>query len=535
MTQFALNQLVAEAHERGVSVDLGDAAYGPDTGNARGFLSEAMPYYPLLAGLSGQIGASTIVEVGTHFGGSTLALLAGLRAAGSSDPTLITMDVTDLNRERLEAEPEITKVIGDSTQAAFLEETVAHVPAGQRVDLLYIDALKDAAYVLVTLHNAHRAGMNPRYLVLDDITANESMQSLWDAIAARAGDAAYLISADRPDIRNPKYGFAIIDTDRANGLLSSVAEVLDELGLDSSELDRTAPGERFEQVRASSTPDYATVAPDAPVRSFSPSLHAAAYELGHTHQSLTGDAVVCGSADTMVRAVAEGIAANAGVRDPWRRVHAIRPPGTSTSDLLETLGERSELVNATSIDLNVAGWSGRPISMGVLATVHSAGTFARIFREFGPSMLPGSTVLLVADALAPYRLYTAYVLAYLSDYLDVLSADDIGVTVGFRQRIPDDKLRKVEDDRFTLDERLDLIEAFARDTADPAVAVAFRTQGARIALRGEDVQRAAALITEIDRGPVPATPIGQKRLSDLRDKIQQAHTEQDLAQARSGA
>ncbi|HPG89300.1 MAG TPA: hypothetical protein PLD46_06570 [Hyphomicrobium sp.] len=111
---------VLGAYKHGFSIDLDHCVYGPATGGNRGYIDETMSYYRLLAGHCALTNAHTVMEVGTHYGGSTLALLSGLRAGSAKDPLVVTMDITDLNRERLAKEREIHKVIGDATELSFI-------------------------------------------------------------------------------------------------------------------------------------------------------------------------------------------------------------------------------------------------------------------------------------------------------------------------------------------------------------------------------------------------------------------------------
>jgi hypothetical protein len=515
-----LRDHVQEAFERGASIDLSGAVYGPDTGNDRGFLDTEMSYYRLLAGHMALTGGSTVVEVGTHFGGSTLALLAGLRAGGASDPRIVTMDVTDLNGERLSAEPEITKVLGDSTEAGFVESVSSELTGD--VDTVYIDALKDAGFVLRTMHNLHRAGIDARWLVLDDISANESMRSLWDAIQAAAPDHSFLISAEFPHIRDPRYGYAIVDLAGSDNLPGRAAELMESLGLDASVLDTTAPGERFAAIAAGLSPEpYKTVAAGAPSTAGNIDVLTLLHELARNHLDPHGDIVDLGvGPGHTTRALAEGLRGNGNVSDPRRRIHAFDPfdEEGAADTFFASIEPTSALVNSCAISLNIAQWCGRPLSLMVANGVRTPQIQGRVLESFVPSMMAGSSLLVLTEGLAPFRLFLAYVTAYLSDHFRVLHTQGSIVVLGYVRPVPDHKVARVVENRFSPQERVDLVADFARSLDDQHMQRSYLVPATYLALK-VDHDQAEKLLAEVEALPAPLTVHGRAGLTKLHELV----------------
>ena len=78
--------------EEGMPMDLSNCYYGPSTGHCLSSINEPMAYYYLLAGFAKVIGASNVLEVGTHFAGGSLAFIKGMDAAAVDAPRVVTVD-----------------------------------------------------------------------------------------------------------------------------------------------------------------------------------------------------------------------------------------------------------------------------------------------------------------------------------------------------------------------------------------------------------------------------------------------------------
>jgi predicted O-methyltransferase YrrM len=516
----ALRDHVRDAYRRGREIALDGAVYGPDTAKDRGFLDDVMSYYPLLAGHAAIQQASTVIEVGTHFGGSTLALLAGMRAGGSDDLRLVTLDVTDLNRAQLDREPEIIKLVGDTTDSATLEGAAAMLE-GRTVDLMYIDALKTADFVVQTLHNAWRVGLHPRTLILDDIQLSESMRSLWTVLDDIAPDSTYLISDDYPEIRDPKYGFAIIDLDTAD-LAGRGPELMERLGFDPQVLDQSSPGQRFVEVAEASPEPYQQVHPGAPVAAAS-SLDSLSlvHELAWNHIDPRGDIVEFGAdRGEFTHALAVGLEANRLVGDARSRVHAYEPAGEALDELYSAIGPHSSVVNVYPMPLHVARWCGRPISLLVTGTVRAPRAQARLLEEFVPWLMVGSSVIVMRDVFAPWRAFQAFFVALFSTQLRLLRVSHSAIVLGYEQPIDDELVRRVVEGRFSAAERADVVHEYSRSLSGDARTM-FHAQATRLAL-GSDDSRAATLLDELDTLPEPSTKAGVANLRHLWTKVHEA-------------
>ena len=199
--------LVSEAWKHGQEIDIGKAVYGPaHWGGAKKFADDSFPYYHFLAGLVRTQDCQHIIEIGTHFGGSTLAMHAGFNAKRGCQ--IITLDITDENRELHEI-PEISKFTGDANSELQMKKVLLEAPAVS-IDLLYVDAAHD---FWPTLQNIaiYAAVFRPRFIVIDDIVLNDEMRLLWAMLKRCYGDRAVNCVDLIPAIRSAQVGFGLID------------------------------------------------------------------------------------------------------------------------------------------------------------------------------------------------------------------------------------------------------------------------------------------------------------------------------------
>lgn len=198
----ALERLVAEAWAAGQAIDLTGVPYGPPHWQGSGtFRATALPYYYFLAGFARTQQCRTVVEIGTHFGGSALAL----RRGGAT--RIVTIDITDLNPELHRTEG-ITKLTGDANAESVIKRVFLEL-AGARPDLLYIDAEHS---FLPTLRNLaiYATLFRPRFLLADDIGLNGEMRTLWAVLASAYGADAIDCAVVVPEIRADGVGFGLV-------------------------------------------------------------------------------------------------------------------------------------------------------------------------------------------------------------------------------------------------------------------------------------------------------------------------------------
>lgn len=179
----------------GSALDLRGCVYGPAHWQGGAVSTSTPPYYALLAGLVRESHARTIVELGTHYGGATLAMVRGLQDEGAG--RVVTVDVTAIDNPTLQASPAVRRVQGD----VFGADTIARVMRaleGRPVDLLFVD-------IVHGYHQTKRAlglyanRLQPALIVLDDVNLNGGMRLLWRELASAhaAIDASAMV--DRVD------------------------------------------------------------------------------------------------------------------------------------------------------------------------------------------------------------------------------------------------------------------------------------------------------------------------------------------------
>jgi len=187
-------KFLEEAYQLGRSLDLAKAHYGPHSRTKRYY--ETIDYYYLLAGLARHSGARTAVDIGTHYGGSALALSIGM-----DQGLVVSVDLRQRNEAMLAAYPGIKLVTGDSLAPATFAQVAALLPEG--ADILYIDSFHNYEH---TMANVEIYGaLKPEFIVFDDITINESMKQAWAELAAR--HAAF----DASQLCNRNCGFGVLD------------------------------------------------------------------------------------------------------------------------------------------------------------------------------------------------------------------------------------------------------------------------------------------------------------------------------------
>ncbi len=160
--------------------------------------------------MAANTGATSVIEIGTHWGGSAVALMRGMLSQQTS-PLLVTIDITTESDHYLPAQPEsrfITKIVGDANRPEIVDQVRASV---RQADLLFIDASHSAK---PTLLNTFLYGLlfKPKVVLLDDITHNESMKAAWAILRAiyphQSVDCATVVPAIR---RREGFGLIVLD------------------------------------------------------------------------------------------------------------------------------------------------------------------------------------------------------------------------------------------------------------------------------------------------------------------------------------
>lgn len=170
--------------------------------------STAAPdYYRFLFGLCRVLGARRILEIGTDYGGSILAMR---HAIEGEELALVTVDVTNASDEQLTGHPEIIKVLGDCRGSETIEMVLRRL--SPPIDLLYIDTEHDFENTMAS-YAIYNSLLAPKHLVFDDITLNEEMRIFWGIMKARYGNRAVnaveVVPAIRAHPRNPGFGVIV--------------------------------------------------------------------------------------------------------------------------------------------------------------------------------------------------------------------------------------------------------------------------------------------------------------------------------------
>jgi hypothetical protein len=183
----------------GEKINLSNIQRNPKVGRG------AVDYYTFLAGFVRFHEFSTIVEVGTHFGGSALAMLAG----GSEKIRLmVTVDISDLSNEYLQGKDKIAKVVGDGSQLETAE--IVFEKIGSPIDFLFIDTKHTYQCTFNTFKHFNTKLM-PTWIIFDDIALNEEMETAWSEISKQFGPENFInVATAVPQARRGKAGFGLI-------------------------------------------------------------------------------------------------------------------------------------------------------------------------------------------------------------------------------------------------------------------------------------------------------------------------------------
>ncbi|MFH1996120.1 MAG: class I SAM-dependent methyltransferase [Candidatus Omnitrophota bacterium] len=205
-----LKDLCGRASTTGKTFDLSDCVYG-ETDGCCAFVNRPTAYYFFLAGLVRVERCSYILETGTHYGGSIMAMAKGLHADDVPVSTLVTVDITFKNEEGFKKYPRITRIRGDALSGTVRDDVSARFD--RPIDLLYIDSLHEYDHTKKTI-DAYARSLDPKYLILDDIHLSGPMEKLWAELAGSFGERSF----DASELaRRRSAGFGVIrwrDKDR---------------------------------------------------------------------------------------------------------------------------------------------------------------------------------------------------------------------------------------------------------------------------------------------------------------------------------
>jgi predicted O-methyltransferase YrrM len=474
-----LRQHVLDAFALGSKINLGHCVYGPATGGTRGYINETQPYYYLLAGHLALTRAKSVLEIGTHYGGSTLAMLEGLRKSHVPELHFVTMDVTSLNDERLSQEQDIHHIIGDSTDIASIRMAKALLGT-DKLDLLYIDALKEPGFVLKTMRNMREAGIDVTFIILDDVQTNHAMRAFWSLLEQEAPDGSFLISGEFPHIRKPEMGYGIIYVPGARNLLARCGELMEKLGLVPTESQKVIEATGLRQSLANAGKSYGDENKEQPLDESSPAEIGLLYALARDHYTGAGDIVETGSfLGATTRALCEGLHQNERVDLKIARINCfdhfvhdnmnfekyvngrVQAGASTLPAFAETLSGHLEKVNIFDVSPRTHCWNGRPIELLVLGSQRTPQTVATAAKEFFPHLAPGRSFVLVRDFRKLTRPWAAYGMLSVAKHFEFLySANSFAVFL-CNSPVPAWAMTRLVQNDFSIAERIDLMRSFA--------------------------------------------------------------------------
>jgi predicted O-methyltransferase YrrM len=215
--RFSVQHLIGLAEAAwtaGSEIDLDGIGYGRiHWGNKTDVKHEPSSYYKFLAGLASVSGSETALEIGTHWGGSTLSIKRGLER-NSTDARVITIDITNESDNFIPrfADKNIIKIVGDANRQEVASEVFSMIPS---VDFMYIDA---AHTLLPTLINyaVYVTRLRPKLVVFDDINLNPEMRAFWEVVQSGFSEFSINVSDHIPEVRDGSCGFGILLFPKAN-------------------------------------------------------------------------------------------------------------------------------------------------------------------------------------------------------------------------------------------------------------------------------------------------------------------------------
>ncbi len=183
----SLQDICEQAMSTGQIIDLKGCFYGP-WHSQEGFNVNPENYYFFLAGLVRSQKWTHILEIGTHWGGSILAMNKGLCGEETQKDKLVTVDITNNNEKALKGYPHIIRIQGDALSKATIRKVFNNFT--RDIDFLYIDSIHEYGHVAACIAN-YANKLHPKYIVLHDIHINESMKKIWSRLQEDFKDTAF--------------------------------------------------------------------------------------------------------------------------------------------------------------------------------------------------------------------------------------------------------------------------------------------------------------------------------------------------------
>ena len=176
--EMPLSEICERAMDIGMEIDLSDCPYGETTGPCA-FIKRPTSYYFFLAGFVRLLKLNSILEIGTNYGGSIMAVSKGLHPERIEESCLVTVDIIRKNEEGFKKYPRIKRIEGDSLDGEVAKRVVDSF--SDEIDLIYLDAVHEYGHTKKNI-DIYAGRLSPRYVVLDDIRQCDEMRELWSEL-----------------------------------------------------------------------------------------------------------------------------------------------------------------------------------------------------------------------------------------------------------------------------------------------------------------------------------------------------------------
>jgi hypothetical protein len=199
-----LREIVSSAWQIGKTINLDGVGYGKvHWGEGKQIITSPFAYYFFLAGIVRLTGARSIIEIGTHQGGSTKAILAGIKDLKGS--SIVTFDVTPYGAAIFEDHPVVKAYAMDANSP----EAHGIARRNMRPDLVFIDTTHRYETTKQSFQY-YGVELGARFILLDDIALNDEMRLFWTEVVSSCDAAdASLIEPIRPPTKET-IGFGIV-------------------------------------------------------------------------------------------------------------------------------------------------------------------------------------------------------------------------------------------------------------------------------------------------------------------------------------
>lgn len=198
-----LAHIVRRAWDRGADIGLEGVGYGRiHWDDKTKIATNPLQYYRTLAGFAALTHAQTALEIGTHWGGSGIAILRGMMANHGSETRLVTIDITtesDNYLPNMPEAPQVKKLVGDANKPEVIKNVMTELKG---VDFLYVDADHSEMPTLLNFC-IYNSLLCPNFALFDDIMLTDGMKAFWETMRAAFPDHTVNCVDIIPETRGP--------------------------------------------------------------------------------------------------------------------------------------------------------------------------------------------------------------------------------------------------------------------------------------------------------------------------------------------